>query len=572
MIRRCEFELVYQAIQRSGVAKDIDVLLSPIGVGRKRRLHADVFLTGAVMVASKSYTMTLDNIHKALTQWIPRSLQVELGIRTRQRGASTPLSVRQVRYFFSALDEKLLVSDKPGPGVVPLEAPVVSPALQAIIDKLVESTLPAFMPDMFSLAWDSSGLRTWGAPRWSKTAKIEAKGVDDSYGNTAKALANVVARGKLPTHSFDAHARSGYRTKTYNNKSRHLFGYELFAGVAVPPVGEDPNSFPKLMMALRPAGGSVIEPSLEVIDRIITDGKVIDELICDRGFSYKRSSDWSDELFRRGIDQTQDIHPLDHSVRDYDGLRVIDGEVYCPSMPDNLTHIERPMRVKVGPLRKRASMEERRAHEDTVKAIDEFRSLIAERELYAFVKHADANDSARDQDKTRMMCPAGAGKVRCETCPFSLQLPKDWPLVVDPPAIETAPKGCRQRTVTIPGWVTSKLRQRHTWGTDPWIESYSRRTHIEGFFGNIRDASNQNISRGFCRVVGLVKTSLMVAFVVMAANLRILRQWAKRVQDFSDPLCVTYPEDQGFEELDWLAEVQLSFPMLGDHPPNLILV
>jgi hypothetical protein len=241
-------------------------------------------------------------------------------------------------------------------------------------------------------------------------------------------------------------------------------------------------------------------------------------------------------------------------------------------MPDYLTHLERPMHVKVGPLRKRASVEERTAHEEMVKEIDEFRALIAKRELYAFVKHADAKDGAQDQEKMRMMRPAEAGKVRCATCRFSLRLPKDRPLVVDPPDIETAPKGCRQKTVTIPGWVTSKLRQRHVWFSDPWIEPYTRRTHIEAFFGNMRDASNQNISRGFCRVVGLVKTSLMVTFEVMAANLRILHQWAKRVQDFSDPLCVEFPEHQGFEELDWLAEVQLSYPMLDDHPPNLILV
>ncbi len=230
------------------------------------------------------------------------------------------------------------------------------------------------------------------------------------------------------------------------------------------------------------------------------------------------------------------------------------------------------MRVKIAPLRKQASIEERQAHEKATKELADFKAANAERAIYACETHANANEGARDPEKTRLICPAQAGKVRCTSCPMSMRLPDDRPMVVDPPELATAPKACRQKTVTIPGWVTSKLRQRHTWGSDAWIESYARRTHIEGFFGNLRDPSNQNISRGFCRVVGLVKTSLMVTFEVMAANLRILRQWAKRVQNFSDPLCVEYPEDQGFEELDSSAEMQLTLPLLGEHPPNVTLV
>ena len=47
----------------------------------------------------------------------------------------------------------------------------------------------------------------------------------------------------------------------------------------------------------------------------------------------------------------------------------------------------------------------------------------------------------------------------------------------------------------------------------------------------------------------IVKTSLMVACVTVAANLRLLRKWADRVGDHSDPLTAVDPPDEGFKEL-----------------------
>ena len=65
-----------------------------------------------------------------------------------------------------------------------------------------------------------------------------------------------------------------------------------------------------------------------------------------------------------------------------------------------------------------------------------------------------------------------------------------------------------------------------------------------------RHPSTQNIRRGFCRVMGLIKTTLMLAVEVMAANLRLVREWAKRTGENSDPLHEPFPEDFGFEEID----------------------
>ncbi|MDE2281851.1 MAG: hypothetical protein KGJ92_03655, partial [Actinomycetales bacterium] len=66
--------------------------------------------------------------------------------------------------------------------------------------------------------------------------------------------------------------------------------------------------------------------------------------------------------------------------------------------------------------------------------------------------------------------------------------------------------------------------------------------------------------RGFCRVMGLIKTTLMLAFEVMAANLRLVREWAKRTGENSDPLHEPFPEDHGFEEIDAEGNVRVASP------------
>ena len=72
MIRLCEYRLVSAAIQRSGVAREIEQLLSPEGKGRPRGLAVVVFLAGAVLTAGRSLPLTFTNIHATLTRELSR--------------------------------------------------------------------------------------------------------------------------------------------------------------------------------------------------------------------------------------------------------------------------------------------------------------------------------------------------------------------------------------------------------------------------------------------------------------------------------------------------------------------
>lgn len=65
----------------------------------------------------------------------------------------------------------------------------------------------------------------------------------------------------------------------------------------------------------------------------------------------------------------------------------------------------------------------------------------------------------------------------------------------------------------------------------------------------MKSPETENVRRGWTHVVGLVKTGLMVVMAQMATNVRLLRGWAERTGDRTDPVCRADPPDYGFEEL-----------------------
>jgi hypothetical protein len=60
----------------------------------------------------------------------------------------------------------------------------------------------------------------------------------------------------------------------------------------------------------------------------------------------------------------------------------------------------------------------------------------------------------------------------------------------------------------------------------------------------------------------------MLTFEVIAANIRIVRLWAKRTGLTSDPLAAPMPVNYGFEELDENGQICLAEPFTFDDPPD----
>ncbi len=60
----------------------------------------------------------------------------------------------------------------------------------------------------------------------------------------------------------------------------------------------------------------------------------------------------------------------------------------------------------------------------------------------------------------------------------------------------------------------------------------------------------------------------MLTFEVVAVNIRLVRKWATRVELTTDPLCVAFPPDHGFEELDENGAICHAEPFCFDDPPD----
>lgn len=114
--------------------------------------------------------------------------------------------------------------------------------------------------------------------------------------------------------------------------------------------------------------------------------------------------------------------------------------------------------------------------------LERFTAQIAERERWA-LRRISLPDTT---GKERYECPARAGKLRCPIQQTSMALPVGLPTVTQPPAEHASMGCCTQRTITVPGHVDAKSRQRHYWGSRDWIKSFARRSRVEGYFGNLK--------------------------------------------------------------------------------------
>jgi hypothetical protein len=541
MIRRVELDRVLAAVRASGVARDLERTLRPTGTGRPRQLQADVFVAGVILTILDGRNPILTEVHRTLTVEIARSAQVAIGTTYRRPGelVGRPITLRQVRYVLERIDLRLRNSTASASDLDDVERADRAEAFQRVVDKVVASSIPDHLPAPTAMALDATALESWGIGRRRHAAPEAPADPDERDAEPDQAEPGV--------RSFDPDARWGYRTKTYDNRTSYCFGYDLFALVAVPLASADPLSMPKLThrLVVRPSGLDVVEPAITMLDDLARSGTPVSELLNDRAWSYKTADRWADPLRERGISQIFDLHPNDRGVRDHEGIRMVDGAPHCPSMPDELINIERPATLSPGELKKNANAADRAAYEARVAQIERFNAAIAERRKWAFrrVTSADATGAERWQ------CPAQAGKLMCEHCPMSQFLPEDTTRVVDPPAAATRPRACRQSTITLPGHVCAKQRQHLYWGSPEWIASHNRRAHVEGFFGNYKSTSGSKVTRGWCRVVGLIKTTFLAACEAAATNIRLLRSWSKKTGDITDPLCAPLPEDFGFEEL-----------------------
>jgi hypothetical protein len=332
-----------------------------------------------------------------------------------------------------------------------------------------------------SIAIDGTSIHSWGTKRVKRSKQ---PGVAVTRKNTDPDAA--------------------WRGKGSDAWKRPVFGYDLTIGVSIPEVNGSAVALGAKSMRLRPAGRQTINMALSVVSDIAQVQGTLGDVLADR--EYTKSIDGTDFILPvRALGGNAVFQLTQNQVGargTQRGALIIDGQPFSPSLPPTLHHIVPP------PVNATRS--------EFVK----YQKQIEDRAKYAMVAHGARKANGAQVYK----CPAAAGKLMCPLVAKSQGLPRGTM-----PAI-LAPKNPMAKSVCTKSYTTFQaaeipLAQQHLHGSRDWYFSVSRRSRVEGFFGNLKDSARENLKRGTIRVRGLVKTGIMVAFAVASVNMRLAEKW-----------------------------------------------
>jgi hypothetical protein len=456
-------------IDASGVALRIEVML-PIGV-RPRQLKVRTLLAGMCLAQADHRPAHLSRVHQALVS-LPEPDQWRLGVIADWKNGPHLLTYRQTERTFGLVTAAL---GKDQPGGLP------SQPLQAACDDLLEASVPEeFRDASTSLAVDWTDLESFSRPP--------------------------PARGGP---CADPEAWWGHRKNNLLRSQDELFyGYYLSAAIMMRE--ENGPAVPEF--ARRATVSSCRHDPVRAFEPVLTAmpaaGIPLGDVLADSGYAHRDADAWALPLRAAGAQLVQDLHPHDRGPKGtHDGAIIANGSLYCPKTPRTLTEL--------GPLARTAT---------TGQAADWERSTA---ELARYKLGRLTRDDPDGYH--RVQCPAAMGKIRCPLRPSSMTLDRDRPEILTPP--EHPQACCTQQTLTVPPEATAKTAQKHDYPSAAHRRSYARRTGAERGFATAKDPATNDISRGWCRLMGPTPLMLFAATLLIVRNQRIQQAWNTREQE-----------------------------------------
>jgi len=458
-----------EVIDASGAAPRIEAML-PAGA-RARQLSVRTLMAGMCLALADGRPAHLTRVRQALVS-LPGDEQRRLGVIADWKAGPHLLTYRQAGYTFRLVREVL---GKDEPDGLP------SPELQAVCDALLEASVPQELKDASaSLAVDWTDLESFSRP---------------------------------PPHGTrdcaDPEASWGHRRNNLLRSENELFfGYYFDAATMErEDNGPDVPEFTRRMTvcSCRRDPARALVP---VLTAMPDDGIPLGDVLADSGYSHRDADAWALPLRAAGAQLVQDLHPHDRGPRGTcHGAVASNGNLYCPRTPRTL--------LELCPLPRDATMEQSAAHD----------AKTAELARYKLGRL-----TADDEDGyCRVQCPAVTGKIRCPLRAASMRLDRDRPEILQPPGHPQA--CCTQQTITVPAEVNAKTRQKHDYPSAAWRRSYSRRTGAERGFATAKDPASNDISRGWCRLMGLAPLMLFTTTLLIVRNQRVLAAWNGRQEE-----------------------------------------
>ncbi len=462
-------QVLEEVIDRSRIAARIEMLL-PVGV-RARQLLVRTLLLGILLVLADHRPAHLTRVHHALIT-LPEDDQVRLGIIAAWKTGPHQLTYRQTERTFGLVAAALAKDASDGRP---------SALLTSICDDLLEASIPPEYKDASTaLAVDWTDLETFSRPPPAKGGACADP--EASWGHR---------RNNLP----------GIRAELF-------FGYYLQAAIMMPEEGGPPVPELARRATLTSCQHDPVPELVPVLTALPAHGIPLGDILADSGYAHRIPEHWALPLRAAGAQLVQDLHPDDRGPHGtHEGAIISNGSLYCPKTPRSL--------LELGPLARDATSDQAASH-DTQTA--------------ELARHKLGRITADDDDGYhRVQCPAAMGKIRCPLRPQSMTLPRDRPEILTPPP--EPPACCDQQTLTVPPEVNAKTAQKHDYPSKAHRRSYARRTGAERGFATVKDPASNDISRGWCRLMGLTPLLLITACLLAVRNQRIIAAWNTRQDD-----------------------------------------
>jgi len=446
-------------IDASGVPGRIEALL-PVGP-RPRQLPVRSLLIAMVATQVGHRPAHLTRVHNALVS-LGRDDQRRLGVLSSWKAGPHLLTYRQTEYTFGLVAKALA---KKGPDGQPSEL------LGRVCDQLLEASIPqAHKEASLDLAVDWSDHEAFSCP-----PAVEGGPCADPEASWGRRKSNQPGR-----------------------RDELFFGYEVQAATMVRK--DNGPEVPELVRRMLLTTASVDPPRafVAVLQGMAGSGIALGDILVDSGYSHRIADHFASPLRRLGAGLVMDLHPSDRGPKGtFGGAICCNGNLYCPATPRAL--------MELVPLARGATAGQVAAHDQ----------MTAELSRYKL-----ARVSANDGDGYhRLACPAVTGKLRCPVRPDSMALSHQRPEVLFPPGGQ--PLCCTQQTLTVPPAVNAKTAQKYDYPSRAHRRSYARRTGVERTFSTTKDRASNDLTRGWCRLMGLSAIMVFIAASYVARNLRV---------------------------------------------------
>jgi hypothetical protein len=386
-------------------------------------------------------------------------------------------------------------------------------------NQLARAAIPTEFLVSASVAVDGTDVETWGALHGEAVTvdldgdATETQLIGDGPRPRAKRptrRAKVLGIGPdgRKCYTVDPDARAGHRSATNSRPAGPYVGYELHLAVQARDVRWTNNidrttlgsEVPGVITTcnLVPAGSHRGRAVVEGLIADKRDGHQIDDVVWDPGYSLCKEGTTAHPLAQAGIAQTFQVVTHQRGSRLFSGdALLIDGQLFSPHLPVALRDLISPPRG--------ASEAEKLAYE----------SKFNQRARWRLVRHAGPDADG----VTRWRCPFCAGLLRSRRFPPTMRGSRRAPLV---DVGEQVAQCCSGILSVMPAELG--LNQRIPFGTTAWRISMGRRQVVESVNAALKGAF-VDLARGFFRVFGQVKMTVLLGFTVAAYNLDRVRSF-----------------------------------------------